>query len=72
MKSQYGAFILVITSSHAYRNLQEVNIKMDLQEVGGWAIDWIDVAQDRDSWLALKNVVMKLQVPQNVENFLTS
>ena len=45
---------------------------MDLQEVGGWGIDWIDVAQDRDSWLALKNAVMELQVPHNVENFLTS
>ena len=45
---------------------------MGLQEVGGCGTDWIDVAQDRDSWLALKNVVMKLQVPQNVENFLTS
>jgi len=45
---------------------------MDLQEVGGWGTDWIDVAQDRDSWLALMNVVMKLQVPQNLENFLTS
>ena len=45
---------------------------MDLQEVGGWGTDWIVVAQDRDSWLALMSVVMKLQVPQNVENFLTS
>ena len=72
MKSQYGAFILVIISSNEYRNLQEGNIKMDLQEVGGWGTDWIDVAQDRGSWLALMNVVMKLQVPQNVENFLTS
>ena len=72
MKSQYDAFILVITSSHAYRNLQKGNIKMGLQEVGGWGVDWIDVAQDRDSWLALKSVLMKLQVPQNVENFLTS
>ena len=45
---------------------------MDLQEVGGSGTDWIDVAQDRGNWLALMNVVMKLQVPQNVENFLTS
>ena len=72
MESQYGAFILVIISSDGYRNLQEGNIKMDLQQVGGWGTDWIDVAQDRDSWLALMNVAMKLQVPQNVENFLTS
>jgi len=72
VKSQYGAFILVIISRDAYRNLQEGNIKMDLQEVGRWGTDWIDVAQNRDNWLVLMNVVMKLQVPQNVENFLTS
>ena len=29
------------------------NIKMDLQEVGCDGTDWIDVAQDRDSWRAL-------------------
>ena len=45
---------------------------MDPQEVGGWGTDWIDVDQDRDSWLALMNMVMKLQVPQNMENFLTT
>jgi hypothetical protein len=26
----------------------EDNIKMDLQEVGCWAMDWIELAQDRD------------------------
>ena len=54
------------------RNLQEGNIKMDLQEVGWWGTDSIDVAQDRDNWLALMNVVTRFRVPQNVENFLTS
>jgi len=49
VKSQYGAFILVIISSNAYRNLQEGNIKMDLQEMGWWGTDCTDVAQDRDS-----------------------
>ena len=41
----------------------EDNIKMDLQEVGCGAIDWLDLAQDRDRWRALENVVMKLWVP---------
>jgi len=45
---------------------------MDLQEVGWWGTDSIDVAQDRDNWLALMNVVTRFRVPQNVENFLTS
>jgi hypothetical protein len=30
---------------------------------GGGAVDWIDVAQDRDSWQAVVNVVKDLYVP---------
>jgi hypothetical protein len=38
-------------------------IKIDVQEVECVGMDWINVAQDRDRWWALVNVVMKLQVP---------
>jgi hypothetical protein len=41
----------------------EDDIKMDLQEVGCEGMDWIDVAQDRDRWWALVNVVMNLWAP---------
>jgi len=41
----------------------EDNIKMDLQEMGCEGMDWIELAQDRDRWLALVNVVMNLWVP---------
>jgi len=54
------------------RHRREDNIKMDLQEVGCGGMDCIDLAEDRDMWLALLNVVMNLQVPYNVGNFLTS
>ena len=42
------------------RHRWEDNIKMDLQEVGCGYMDWIEVAQDRDRWRALVNVVMNL------------
>jgi hypothetical protein len=41
----------------------EDNIKLDLQEVGGGRMDWIEVAQDRGRWRALVNGEMNLRVP---------
>ena len=45
------------------RHRWEDNIKMDLQEVGCEGMDWIDVAQDRERWQALVNVVIDLRGP---------
>jgi hypothetical protein len=36
---------------------------MDLGEIGQNGRDWIELAQDRDQWRALVNMVMNLQVP---------
>ena len=45
------------------RHRWEDNIAMDLQEVGCEVMDWIELAQDRDRWRALVNVLINLQVP---------
>jgi hypothetical protein len=39
------------------------NIKMDLRKIGWDGRDWIELAQDRDQWRALVNMVMNLRVP---------
>jgi hypothetical protein len=37
-----------------HRGRWKNDIKMDLQKVGCGGMDWIDLAQDRDSWHALR------------------
>jgi hypothetical protein len=39
------------------------NIKINLREIGGDGMDWIELAQYRDQWRALVNTVMNLRVP---------
>jgi len=39
------------------------NNRMDLQEVGCEYIDWIGLAQNRDTWRTLVSAVMNLRVP---------
>ena len=41
----------------------EDNITMNLQEVGCGGTDWIELAQDKDWWLALVNAKMNLRIP---------
>ena len=37
---------------------------MELLEVGGGCGDWMELAQDRDSWRALVGTVRSLRVPK--------
>ena len=48
------------------------NIRLDLQEVGCGYMEWIGLAQDRESWRTLVSAVMNLLVPWNAGNYLTS
>jgi hypothetical protein len=54
------------------RHRWEDNIGINLQEVGCRGVDRIELAQNRDRWQALVNVVVKFWVAKNEGNFLTS
>ena len=45
------------------RRRWENNIRMDLEEIGINAGNWVDSAQNRDYWRALVNAVLNLRVP---------
>jgi len=46
------------------RHRWEDNIKMDHQEMGwGGGMDWINLAQDRDRWWEVVNVIINLHIP---------
>ena len=45
------------------RRRWEDNIRMDLEEIGINAGNWVDSAQDRDYWRAVVNAVLNLRVP---------
>ena len=68
LKWKYNYCYHIYINYHNYipetpRRRWEDNIKMDLQEAGCGAMDWIELAQDRDSWRARVSTVMNLRVP---------
>jgi hypothetical protein len=64
-----NAYRILVGKSEEKRSLERQrrmwvdNIKMDLREIRCRRVNWIDLAQERDRWRALVNVVMKLHVP---------
>ena len=45
------------------RRRWEDNIRVDLEEIGINAGNWVNSAQDRDYWRALVNAILNLRVP---------
>jgi hypothetical protein len=45
------------------RCMWDNNIKMDRRAIGCGGMERIDLAQDRDQWMALVSTVMNLRVP---------
>jgi len=44
------------------RHRWDDNIRMDLQEIGQKNVDWIHLAEEKDQWQALVNMVINLWV----------
>jgi len=48
------------------RRRWEDNIKMELQEVRSGGMDWIELAQDKDSWRSLVTAAINFWIPQKI------
>jgi hypothetical protein len=69
MEEKRNAYKILVGKPDGKRSLGQPrrrrvdNIKMDRREIGWDGMDWIDLAQDREQWRALVNMVMNLRVP---------
>jgi hypothetical protein len=50
----------------------EETIKMDFREIGLEGVDWIYLAQNRDRWRDILNMIPNLRILQKTGNFSTS
>jgi len=48
------------------------DIRMTDRETGCEVVEWMHLAQDRDQWQALLNMIINLWVPYRTDNFVTS
>ena len=65
MEEGRSAFKIFTGKGHLGRPRRrwENNIRMDFEEIGIKAGNWVDSAQDRDYWRALVNAEFNLRVP---------
>jgi len=68
LREKKGVYTVLVGNSEGKSPLRRPscrwnnNIKMELQDVGCAVVDWIELAQDRNSWRALVNAVMNFWV----------
>jgi hypothetical protein len=72
-----GAYRLLVEKLKGKRTLERrgIDVRTILQSIlkkQNRAMDWIDLALDRDRWRVLVNTLINFRVLYNVENFLTS
>ena len=69
MREGRGVFRVLVGKPEGMRPLGrsrrrwEVNIRMDFREVGCGCVEWMELAQDRDRWRALRDMVKNVWVP---------
>ena len=68
--SNYSILVIILTGKPTAkrrlgrpRHRWEDNIRMDLEEIGINAGNWVDLAQDRGYWRALADAALNLRVP---------
>jgi hypothetical protein len=54
------------------RNGWENNIRIDLRDTAWKVVNWMHLAEDRNQWRDVVNMVMNLRGPKKAGNFLIS